>query len=258
MKNIDFLPDIYRQKRHQRRAMRWWCVVGVVFAAAVLAAATSQWMIRRGIQHELAQVEPKYAEALQREAELAAVRQEIVQLEEVASLYAYLSHPWPRTQLLAGIIKPLPNSIRLTEVTMAFESLPQGPAVSPAAASARLSAGAKASPSPAKQDLTQLRNECDGRQVVLTVTGTATVQTELHAYVDQLGKSPLIAAAHLKSVESSGAGKTTGEARFHIHVVVRGGYGQRSGPPLDRAVPLHGQLSANNRIEDDAPRGLQP
>jgi hypothetical protein len=258
MKNIDFLPEIYRQQRVQRRARRWWCTVAGIFAVAVLSAAFSQWMIRRGIQHELAQVEPKYAEALQREAELQLVRQEIMRAEEVASLYAYLGHPWPRTQLLAGIVGPLPDSIRLSEVTIAFETLPQGPIIHPASSATSPGGNAKLTPSPASQDLAQLRNECDGRQVILSITGTATVLTELHAYLDQLGKSPLIAAAHLKGVESSGAGKATGESRFHSHVVVRPGYGQDGGPPVEPAAPAPGQVSASEQVLHVARGGRQP
>ena len=242
MKHIDFLPDIYRQQRVQRRARRWWCTVAGVFAAAILAASLSQWMVRRSIQRELAEVEPKYAAALTREAELAILKEDIVREEEIAGLYTYLAHPWPRTQILSAVIRPLPASIRLSEINVAFEMLPQGAVILPASSNAQ--GNTQKAPSPASQDLTQLRSECDGRQVVLSISGTATVLTELHAYVDQVGKSPLIAAAHLKGVESAGTGQAAGEARFHIHVVVLAGYGQAGGPPLDPAVPRAETVSA--------------
>ena len=258
MKNIDFLPEIYKQQRVQRRARRWWCTVAGIFAVAVLGAAFSQWMIRRSIQRELTQVEPKYAEALRRETELQLVRQEISRAEEVANLYAYLAHPWPRTQLLAAIVRPLPESIRLSEVTIAFETLPQGPIINPASSATSSGGNANETPSPARADLAQLRSECDGRQVVLSLTGTATVLSELHAYVDQLGKSPLIAAAHLKGVESSGTGKAAGESRFHIHVVVRPGYGQPGGPHPGHAAPPAGHVSAREPLSRGAPGGGQP
>src|SRR5262245_63954798 len=126
MKNIDFLPEIYKQQRVQRRARTWWCTVAGIFATAILTASCYQWMIRRGIHLELQEAEPKYAQALKREAELQLVRQEISRAEEVASLYAYLAHSWPRTQLLAAVVRPLPDSVRLSEVTISFEMLPQG------------------------------------------------------------------------------------------------------------------------------------
>ncbi|HZL89969.1 MAG TPA: hypothetical protein VFB96_16495 [Pirellulaceae bacterium] len=255
MKNIDFLPEIYKQQRVQRRARSWWCTVAGIFAAAILSASLYQWMIRRGIQLELIQVEPKYAEALKREAELQLVRQEIARAEEVASLYAYLAHPWPRTQLLAAIIRPLPDSVRLSEVTIAFEILPQGVVIHPASSPA---GNLKQTPSPAIADLGILRDECDGRQVVLSITGTATVLTELHAYVDELGKSSLIAAAHLKGVESSGAGKATGESRFHIHVVAKPGYGQEGGPAVEPPRPPAGHVSRAERLLHLAHGGSQP
>jgi hypothetical protein len=235
MKNIDFLPDIYRQQRVQRSARRWWCLVAGIFAVALLAAASSQWALRSSLQRELAHVEPKYAEALQRDVQLQMVRQEIVRAEEVANLYAYLAHPWPRTQLLAAVIRPLPASIELSEITIGFETLPPGAPLTPASGRG----AAKEVPSPAAKDLATVRQECDARQATLSITGTALLLGDLHAYVDQLGKSPLIAAAHLKGVESSSSAKI-GEARFHIHVVVRPGYGQPGGPaiaPLRSAPP---------------------
>ena len=234
MKSIDFLPEIYTQNRVQRRAQAWWCLIGAAFAVVVLLAASMQWMIRYGIERELALIAPKYAEALKRQNELHAIRQEIEEAEEVADLYAYLSHPWPRSQLLAAVIRPLPESVRLTEIIVTHEALPVGPPITPASSA---SSGTKELPSSAAADLTLLRAECDGRQTVLILVGTATTLSELHAYVDRLGRSPLIAAAHLKGVETAAVGISAGEARFHLHVAVRPGYGQEGGPEL-RVNPL--------------------
>lgn len=255
MKSIDFLPDIYRQARADRNARRWWCSIAAVFALGILTAVAVQWTLRRSIERELAEVAPKYAEALQREAELALVRQEIVREDEIAEFYAYLSHPWPRTQLLASIARSLPDSVRLTDVTISFEALPVGPPIQPAFVDP---ASAKAAQSPARLDLEQLRGECDGRQTVLAITGTASTLTELHEYVDQLGKSPLIAAAHLKGVDASNNGRTIGEARFHLHVVVRPGYGQPDGPPIRKNAAPPPHVSAALRAADLVQKGQQP
>jgi Tfp pilus assembly protein PilN len=255
MKSIDFLPDIYRQARADRSNRRWWCTIAGVFAIAILSAAVSQWMLRRRIETELAEVGPKYADALQREAELALVRQEIVRADEVAELYTYLSHPWPRTQLLASIVRPLPQSVRLTEITFGHESLTAGPPLTPASSPP---SGGKPSLSPAQADLLQLRSECDWRQPILSITGTASVLTELHAYVDQLGKSPLIAAAHLKGVEASADGQTAGQCRFQLHVVVRPGYGQPDGPRLESETPPPEHLSAVDSAAGIAQKGTAP
>ena len=227
MKYIDFLPEVYAQKRVERRAQAWWCLTAAAFAILALLFASTQWMIRHGVELELAEVQPKHAQALARHNELKSLRQEIEQAEEIAELYAYLAHPWPRSQLLAGVIRPLPESVRLTEITIAHEALPAGPPVTVATSPAS-SPSAK---SAAQTDLALLRMECDGRQTVLTVVGTATTLSELHDYVDRLGKSPPIAAAHIMGVETSTA-SAAGESRFHLHVAVRPGYGQQGGPTL--------------------------
>lgn len=255
MKSIDFLPDVYRQARADRSARRWWCTIAGVFAVAILSAAVSQWMLRRSIERELAEVAPKYADALQREAELALVRQEIVRAEEVAELYTYLSHPWPRTQLLASIVRPLPQSVRLTEVTIGYESLPAGPPITPASSAP---SGDKSALSPARADLLQLRSECDARQPILSITGTASVLAELHAYVDRLGKSPLVAAAHLKGLEVSADRRAAGECRFQLHVVVRPGHGQPDGPRIEKDTPPPQHLSTFDSAAGIAQKGTAP
>ena len=33
-----------------------------------------------------------------------------------ASLYTFLKNPWPRTQLLAEVVRPLPDGIRLAKI----------------------------------------------------------------------------------------------------------------------------------------------
>ena len=227
MKNIDFLPEVYAQKRVERRTQAWWCLTAAAFAILALLFASTQWMIRHAIELELAEIEPKHAQALARQNELAAIRLEIEQEEQIAELYAYLAHPWPRSQLLAGVIRPLPDSVRLTEITIAHELLPSGPPVT-VASSPAAPPGAK---SAAKTDLALLRSECEGRQTLLTIVGTASTLSELHAYVDRLGRSPPIAAAHLKGVETS-PGNLVGQSQFQLHVAVRPGYGQDGGPAL--------------------------
>ena len=224
MKYIDFLPEIYAQKRVQRRARAWWCLAAAAFAVIVLLAASTQWMVRHGIERELAQIEPSYADALARQTQLQQIRQELAREEEIADLYAYLAHPWPRSQLLAAVIRPLPDSVRLTDIAITHETLPAGPVI--------VQAKGAETPSPAAADLRLLRAEFDGRQTILTIGGTATSMSELHAYVDQLGKSRLIAAAHLKGVEAAAAGNFAVESRFHLHVAVRPGYGQEGGPAI--------------------------
>lgn len=258
MKNIDFLPEIYTQNRVQRRAQAWWCMAAAAFAAVVLLAASTQWLIRRGIERELVKIEPQYEEAIKRQSQLKSVRQEIERAEEVANLYAYLSHPWPRSQLLASAIRPLPDSLRLTEITISQEVMPTAPSITPAASSGNQAADG---PSPARSDLTLLRTECDGRQTVISMVGTTTTLSELHAYVDHLGKSPLIEAAHVQAVETVAAGSGAGEPRFHLHVAVRPGYGQDGGPDVHGSSARSEQLSMRSsaicaipaRTEGDAP-----
>src|SRR5258706_14981392 len=100
MKNIDFLPEIYRHRRALRHARLWWAGVAVLFSLAIGGTAATQWLFRRAIATQIAMVEPQYAAALQQDAQSAALQVKLAEAEELAGLYLYLRHPWPRTQLL--------------------------------------------------------------------------------------------------------------------------------------------------------------
>ncbi len=123
--------------------------------------------------------------------------------------------------------------------------MPAGPPITPAVSPRN---AAKQVLSPAQMDLTLFRTECDGRQTIMTLVGTAGTLSELHAYVAELGRSPLIAAAHVKGVETASTAGAAGESHFHVYVAVKPGYGQEGGPAV---TPAHAQ-HAVSRLDDAA------
>ena len=118
MKNIDFLPDVYRQRRILRHARHCWMAVAMLFGLAIAGAASGQWYFRCSLAAQLQVVEPQLAISQQRQAEITQLEESQKRTEELAALYLYLEHPWPRTQLLAAVARSLPPSIQLTDLRM--------------------------------------------------------------------------------------------------------------------------------------------
>src|SRR5438445_5227371 len=121
MKSIDFLPDSYRQRDALRRARLWWGIVVVIFGAAIGASAVAQTWLRHGLAQQLDALGPEYALAQAQVQDLSTLQSQIARAGHEASLYTFLENPWPRTQLLAEAVRPLPDTIRLTKISVIEE-----------------------------------------------------------------------------------------------------------------------------------------
>src|SRR5262245_36543866 len=111
MKNIDFLPDIYRKRAALRRAQVWWGIVVLIFGTAIGSAASAQYLLKCNIQRELRAIAPQYSESQLRVRELAGLQEQITAAARQARLVTWLEHPWPRSQILAEVVRPLPESM---------------------------------------------------------------------------------------------------------------------------------------------------
>jgi len=227
MKTIDFLPDVYRQREALRRARLWWGIVVVIFSGAIGASVMAQAWLRLGLQEQLDALAPEYAAAQAQVQELSALQAQILRASHEASLYTFLENPWPRTQLLAVIVRPLPNSIRLTKISLIDEELARNAIqVGPRNSKAEEEAAAKASHP--EKDLARLQDELERRQTTIEIDGHTTDVPRLHEYVGAVSRSALVSGATIKSLES-GPANQQGRTRFTLRMTVRPGYCQRSG-----------------------------
>ena len=240
MKNIDFLPDIYRQREAMRRARLWWAIVIVLFGSAIGASALAQGLLRHRLREELAALMPEFAAAQAQVQELSNLQLQIQQAGHEAGLYTFLESPWPRTQLLAEMIRPMPETIRLGKMNLTEEEQAKNAVqVGPRNTKAEEEAAAKAS-GPEK-DLAKLLEEVDRRRTTIEIDGYTTDVPRLLEYVGGVNRSSLVANATLKALES-GAGNQQGRSRFNMRVIIRPGYCQGGDaaatptnvPPQDR------------------------
>ena len=79
-----------------------------------------------------------------------------------------------------------------------------------------------------EKDLAKLQEEVGRRQTTIEIEGHTSDLPRFHAYVADLNRSPLIAGASPKSLESSGDHQQV-RTRFTLRLMVRPGYCQRGG-----------------------------
>src|SRR5262249_26273514 len=158
MKTIDFLPDIYRQREIMRRARLWWGIVVVIFGSAIGVAATAQAWLKHNLVRQLDDVAPQYAAAQAQVQELSSLQSEINRAGNVASLYTFLESSWPRTQLLAELVRPLSSTIRLSQIHLAEEDQARA-AVQVGPRNLKLEEEAAAKATPSEKDLAKLQEE---------------------------------------------------------------------------------------------------
>ena len=121
MIDIDFLPIQYHQKNAYRHAKPWQIIVVTSFLGLVVLVTISQYVHRRFVERELANLTPAYDMALGQMQQLANVQTQLKQMEKEAELITYLHHPWPRSQLLSALLSRLPEEITLQQLQITRE-----------------------------------------------------------------------------------------------------------------------------------------
>ncbi len=227
MQQIDFLPQEYRHRyrtrQNQLRTVALAGVVAVGLFAIELVQQYRYWQLGKAV----ADCRPAYNSAIQLQEELTTLQQELRTAENEAQLFAYLQHPWPRTQIISALLLSLPAEIALDELEI-HRRATSGRKV---LASLVTSEKEEENPSPdtaGAADLKQLHQRYDARQTVVLITGKTTDLAALHYYLAQLGEQDLFTKAELQSVESQDRLGTI--TRFRAQLTVRPGYGQKGGP----------------------------
>jgi len=230
MSSIDFLPTQYHQRHARRRAQPWRVVVMAAFVALLSGAAASQYMDKRRAEKKLANIVPQYDLAVSQNKQLAEVQARLKKDQGKAGLYTYLRHPWPKTQLMAAVIGPLPEKITLDRLHVARQAVQKERSMRRRSRAERSAEDEEiAKLSPVARDLKRFRDEFDNAETVVRISGTTRDSSLLHGYLGELGTSILFSKAELDSIESVDS-KSAGQLQFLATLVVRPGYGQPNGP----------------------------
>jgi Tfp pilus assembly protein PilN len=223
MKDIDFLPSHYRLEHAARRKRVSGVAVVLVYAALLAVAAYTQHARQRRMKGELETLSQQHAAVTAQAAQLAAMQQESRNLDAIAALATWLRHPWPRTQLLAAVLDPLPQSVQLDDLSLQRSGAQESNVRrTTGAANATKEADTR---TPAERDLDTLRARFDADPVAITLSGTTTEIARLHVYLAALGETGLFSEVKLVSLERDGKGDTP-VSRFRARATVAPGYGQ--------------------------------
>ncbi len=236
MKHIDFLPEIYRERMALRQARVWWGIVVLIFGAAIGSTATAQYLLKRSIERQYDELGPEFVAAQEQVKRLAQAQAENRTAGQWAALITYLEQPWPRSQLVAEAIRPLPPAISLTELIVGEEDLAKTVAVEAGPRRRGQNADAKAKPlAPAVADFEALRKTHDFKRPVIEISGTVHDVSLVHEYVAVLGRSPLVAQARIKSLESAATTVLAQPTSFTVRLIFRASHGQPEASPAGDA-----------------------
>lgn len=117
-REIDFLPESYREQSTQRKGQLWRFAVLALFTVVLPAASFCQYRMRTAINSDLTSLSPHYAAAQADTTRVAFLQGELKKAASAAELYTFLRHPWPRTQVLSALTETLPESITLRAISI--------------------------------------------------------------------------------------------------------------------------------------------
>ena len=208
MHDIDFLPPKYRDLSARRKIKFSRVFVVGAIILTIVGAAVMQHHTHARLVAEIESVEPLHATAELFSRDLKATRAQLKTENKVANLITYMQHPWPKTQLLAAIVQPLPDALSLEQITVTQQTIEKKTSATESMRRKRKPrARAKTNDAdklaPAERDLKHLRATSESSQTVVIVTGRTRDRAELYYYLARLGESDLIAKAELKSVEAA-------------------------------------------------------
>ncbi|HEY2147705.1 MAG TPA: hypothetical protein VGH32_07190 [Pirellulales bacterium] len=228
MQDVDFLPAAYRQQTVHRKANVWRLAVGGGFAAALLASFAFQQFIYSQTAKRLDELKPQLTQAKSLAERLGARQTELKAANRQADLCTFLRHPWPRSQLVAAALRPLPVCVTLQDIHIGRVQSQPGAIAGSHAASRDLDADLKKL-APTERDLLRLGDEEKTRPNMLTLSGVTTDTAALQHYLVALGKESLFIKAELTSLEAN-HNEQPGTWRFAARLEIRSGYGQVGGP----------------------------
>jgi hypothetical protein len=249
MKNIDFMLDSYRHQVQGRRSRWWQMVIVCTFTGLFLVCFSWQSTLLYKVQQKSQEAGQRHMAAIALQQEHKRLQEQLAQLNDVAELYDFLEHPWPRTQVMRQLTSNLPNDMafRYVGITAKVADRP--------IAKTETSTDAHAKPSTARQDLNLLQNEVANRQLWVSITGETSDSTLVHTYAYDLSKCPLFEDVKLESVENSGE-ETLSRVTFRLRAMLKPGYGTMNGPTENLSQKFKGRVTtevAQQSLLESAP-----
>lgn len=238
-KQIDFLPERYRQAKKRRHTSYWRLAVTLVFVVAFTGAAGGLYVAQRDVRRRSLEIDKLHAAAQVQNALLATKQAELNKLNVYASLVTHLRHPWPKSKIFQRLTATLPPEIVLAKVHV--RSTPKEK-MTDGGEAATATTSEPTTPT-IEVDLAEMQRKADEETVVVALEGTTRDQTVLHVYLQSLAGSPLFVTAELISVEAAtGEQAAASGDRFTAAVHVRPSWNRPGGPQESDVELDHDEL----------------
>lgn len=214
---IDFLPARYRADRHRRRWVVTRGAVVIVFAFLVVASIYAQHVRVSQLRERLAKANERGALATTQSARLTASNAQLRDATTQAKLFTFLRRPWPRTQILAAVLEPLPPEVRLTSLEITSEQIS---GTTPRRLEPRRNANQPPDQRPlAERTLDELQTAFGQVQTVVVLKGVTESNGELHRYIGRLSENKLLQKPELRSLDGDQA-PDGAQSRFDFKITV--------------------------------------
>jgi hypothetical protein len=232
MQDIDFLPSKYREASAERRTRYYGVLVMAAFFSLLAVAFAGQCALRAHVARELDQVRDQYNRVLVHSNRLAALERQRIPCDAEAQLDTLLRQPWPRTQIIAGILAVLPEPIALVKLRIdrqaASGAMAQAGATPGIIAPGTAAASQEEKLLPTERDLRRLKQESKRHETVVDIEGITDDALTLHTYLGKLASLGLFSAAELTSIDRL---EKSSMSRFQARLVVRPGHVDAPSPP---------------------------
>lgn len=252
MKNIDFLPERYRQATKRRRTSYWRLVVTGMFVVAFAGAAGGLFFVERDVRKQWEHVNSLHAAAKAQQMLVATKQAELADLRHKADLATFLRHPWPRSRIVHEALIGLPQEVGIERIRIHTAERPK---VKTGEVASSPSSETTKKAATAETDLNELRESVEALDVLVTLEGITLDQPALHVYLQSLAASKLFVKAELTSIEASTGDNTGGESKFAVKIVVRPGWGMTGGPHPDETLAAY-ETAANENFNASPATGV--
>jgi Tfp pilus assembly protein PilN len=253
IKQIDFLPDKFRNAVRRRRASYWRFVVVLLFVGVFATAAWGMHSVRRNVRRDYEQTALRHTAAQAQETMLKNREARLAELRAYADLVTFLRHPWPRSQLLERLFAPLPETVIIDKLHLVNELKP----VVAGSATPVEATGENAPAKTATTDLVDLRKAVETNDLIIHLEGTTVDQPGLHAYLHRLADDKLFRRAQVESIEAAredgaeaGVAKK-GASRFTARIVVCPGWGLTDGPTEEELTAAAEVITEESTFSDE-------
>ncbi len=234
MHNIDFLPAQYREVKAQRRTQLWRVIVVAMGLGCLVSGAAYDQFQRGLLESQLVAARARVTSSQLLEQRICVFESDLYTAQDEAELHAYLEHPWPRSRVIAAVVKPLPEDIYLERLVVTYRPAPRAVSRRDAVRPTQPQTTDENAPRrPAREDLKQLQELYDEQDFVITISGLVEDETSLHNYLARLESSEWFTATELVDIQRDERdGRNFSE--FRVDLTVRQGYGQPNGPQHHR------------------------